>query len=51
MRVSDTFRRGLNRVAEPAVLFPAIGIVMLTAIWAATLGIIKLKHSDAEHVA
>src|ERR1700683_5233259 len=24
---------------------------MLTAIWATTLGIIKLKHSDAEHVA
>src|ERR1700684_3070700 len=49
--VSDTFRRGLNRVAEPAVLFPAIGIVMLTAIWAVTLGVIKLKHSDAEHAA
>ncbi|MGA2190682.1 MAG: ATP-binding protein [Steroidobacteraceae bacterium] len=48
---SDTFRRGLNRVAEPAVLFPAIGIFMLTAIWAVTLEIIKLKHSDAEHVA
>jgi hypothetical protein len=41
----------LNRVAEPAVLFPAIGIVMLTAIWAATFGVVKLKHSDAEHVA
>jgi signal transduction histidine kinase/CheY-like chemotaxis protein len=41
----------LNRVAEPAVLFPAIGIVMLTAIWALTLGIIKLKHFDAEHAA
>jgi signal transduction histidine kinase/DNA-binding response OmpR family regulator len=49
--VLDTFRRGLNRVAEPAVLFPAIAILLVTAIWAATLGIIRLKHSDAEHVA
>jgi len=49
--VSDTFRRGLNRLAEPAILFPAIAILLLTAIWAATLGIIRLRHSDAEHVA
>src|ERR1700730_16001140 len=47
--VSDTFRRGLNRVAEPAVLFPVIAILLLTAVWAATLGLIKLKYSDAEH--
>jgi signal transduction histidine kinase/CheY-like chemotaxis protein/HPt (histidine-containing phosphotransfer) domain-containing protein len=49
--VLDTFRRGLNRVAEPAVLFPVIAILLLTAIWAATLGLIKLKYADAEHVA
>jgi signal transduction histidine kinase/CheY-like chemotaxis protein/HPt (histidine-containing phosphotransfer) domain-containing protein len=49
--VSDTFRRGLNRVAEPAILFPTIAILLLTVIWAATLGIIRLRHSDAEHVA
>jgi len=49
--VSDTFRRGLNRVAEPAILFPVIAILALTAIWAATLGLIKLKYADAEHVA
>src|ERR1700693_2657028 len=49
--VSDTFRRGLNRVAEPAVLFPAIAILLLTATWATTFGIIRLKFSDAEHVA
>jgi signal transduction histidine kinase/CheY-like chemotaxis protein/HPt (histidine-containing phosphotransfer) domain-containing protein len=41
----------LNRVAEPAVLFPVIAILLLAAIWAATLGLIKLKYSDAEHVA
>jgi signal transduction histidine kinase/CheY-like chemotaxis protein/HPt (histidine-containing phosphotransfer) domain-containing protein len=49
--VSDTFHRVLNRVAEPAVLFPVIAILLLAAIWAATLGLIKLKYSDAEHVA
>ena len=51
MPVSDTFRRVLNRATEPAVLFPVIAILLLTAIWAATLGLIKLKHTDAEHVA
>jgi two-component system, NtrC family, sensor kinase len=49
--VADTFRRGLNRVAEPAILFPVTAILLLTAIWASTLGLIKLKHSDAEHAA
>jgi signal transduction histidine kinase/ActR/RegA family two-component response regulator/HPt (histidine-containing phosphotransfer) domain-containing protein len=49
--VADTFRRGLNRVAEPAFLFPVIAILLLTAIWGSTLGLIKLKYSDAEHVA
>ena len=51
MLVLDTFRRGLNRVAEPAVLFPVIAILLLTAIWVSTLGLIKLKHSDAQHAA
>src|ERR1700686_2803849 len=49
--IVDTIRSGLNRVAEPAVLFPVIAILLLTAIWVSTLGLIKLKHSDAEHAA
>src|SRR6202011_5914779 len=49
--VLNTFRRGLNRVAEPAVLSPVIAILLLAAIWVSTLGLIKLKHSDAEHAA
>ena len=49
--IAETIRRGLNRVAEPAVLFPVIAILLLTAIWASTLGLIKLKHSDAAHAA
>ena len=49
--VAETIRRGLNRVAEPAVVFPVIAILLLTAIWASTLGLIKLKRSDAAHAA
>jgi two-component system, NtrC family, sensor kinase len=49
--VADTFHRGLNRVAEPAILFPLIAVLLLAVIWAATLGLMKLQHSDAEHVA
>jgi signal transduction histidine kinase/ActR/RegA family two-component response regulator/HPt (histidine-containing phosphotransfer) domain-containing protein len=49
--VAETFRRGLNRVAEPAFLFPVIAMLLLTAIWGSTLGLIKVKHSDAEHAA
>jgi signal transduction histidine kinase/CheY-like chemotaxis protein/HPt (histidine-containing phosphotransfer) domain-containing protein len=48
---SITLHRVLNRVAEPVVLFPVIAILLVTAIWTATLGFIKLKHSDAEQVA
>jgi len=47
----DTLRRGLNRIAEPAVLFPVVAILLLTAIWVSTLGLIRLKYSDAEHAA
>jgi len=49
--VPDTFHRVLNRATEPVVLFPVIAILLLAAIWAATLGLIKLKYTDAEHVA
>ncbi|GEM_PF-4861508 len=51
MPTSDTFHRALNRATDPAVLFPLIAILVLAAIWEATLGLIKLKYSDAEHVA
>jgi signal transduction histidine kinase/DNA-binding NarL/FixJ family response regulator len=49
--ILDTFRRGMKRVAEPAVLFPVIATLLLTAIWVSTLGLSKLKYSDAEHAA
>lgn len=51
MHVSDLIHRSFNRVTEPAVLFPAIAMLLLAGIWTATLGLIRIKHADAEHVA
>jgi two-component system, NtrC family, sensor kinase len=48
---SGAFHRGLNRLSEPALLFPAIALLLLIVIWAGTLQLIKLKRSDTEHVA
>jgi diguanylate cyclase (GGDEF)-like protein len=49
--VAEKFRRGLNRIVEPGLLFPVIAILSLGFIWAATVELIRIKHSDAEHVA
>jgi signal transduction histidine kinase/CheY-like chemotaxis protein/HPt (histidine-containing phosphotransfer) domain-containing protein len=49
--VSDTFHHGLARVAEPVVLFPVIAVLLLTVIWTATVGLIRLNHTNAEHAA
>jgi diguanylate cyclase (GGDEF)-like protein len=43
--------RGLNRLSEPAVLFPVTAVFLLALIWAATIGFIRLRYSQAEHVA
>lgn len=51
MPVSDTIHHGLTRVAEPVVLFPMIAILLLTVIWTATVGLIRLNHTNAEHAA
>ncbi len=44
-------RRVLARVAEPAVLFPAIAILMLAGIWATTLYLIEVERRAADHTA
>jgi diguanylate cyclase (GGDEF)-like protein len=46
---SHTLHRALSRIAEPALLFPLIAAIVLAAVWTGTLGLIKLKLSDAEH--
>jgi diguanylate cyclase (GGDEF)-like protein len=46
---SHTLHRALSRIAEPALLFPLIAAIVLAVVWTGTLGLIKLKLSDAEH--
>jgi hypothetical protein len=41
----------LGRIAEPQILFPLIALVLLAATWGVTLGLIRIKHADAEHEA
>jgi diguanylate cyclase (GGDEF)-like protein len=43
--------RVIGRAAEPRILFPAVGVLLLVSIWATTIGLIRIKHSDAEHAA
>jgi diguanylate cyclase (GGDEF)-like protein len=43
--------RTLSRATEPQVLFPLIAVLLLAAIWGTTLGLIRIKHSGAEHTA
>lgn len=51
MTLKDTIHRGLHRFADPAVAFPSIAILLLCVIWTVTLGLIRLKDSDAAHAA
>jgi diguanylate cyclase (GGDEF)-like protein len=47
----DAFQRGFGRTAEPQILFPLIAGFLLAVIWATTLGVLKVRHVDAEHTA
>jgi diguanylate cyclase (GGDEF)-like protein len=47
----DSFHRGFGRIAEPQILFPLIAGFLLTVIWGTTLGVLKVRHVDAEHTA
>jgi diguanylate cyclase (GGDEF)-like protein len=49
--VLNPLHRGLRRLADPAVVFPVTAMMLLTVIWTATVELIKLNRSDAEHVA
>jgi diguanylate cyclase (GGDEF)-like protein len=51
VRLADTLHRELSKIAEPALLFPVIAVVLLALVWTATIGLIRLKHADTEHVA
>ncbi len=51
MARTDTIRRILARAADPQVLFPIIAAFLLAIIWISTLGVVRVKHSAAEHAA
>ncbi len=44
-------RRGLARLTEPHVLFPAFALVGLCGIWGATYLLIRAERSNVEHAA
>ncbi|MHB1258299.1 MAG: putative bifunctional diguanylate cyclase/phosphodiesterase [Thiobacillus sp.] len=44
-------RRGLGLATEPHILYPAIAVLALTAIWATTLRQIKVERAAAEYTA
>jgi diguanylate cyclase (GGDEF)-like protein len=47
--LTEALHRRVGRIAEPQILFPLIAVVLLAAMWMATVGIIRLKHTEAEH--
>lgn len=51
MPSKTVFHRALRRLAEPAVLFPVIAVLLLTVIWTATMELVKVKYADAQRAA
>ncbi len=51
MSLRDAFHRGMSRATEPKILFPSITVVLLTAIWVTTFGVLRVRQTDAEHAA
>jgi diguanylate cyclase (GGDEF)-like protein len=49
--LKDAFHRRLGRATEPQILFPLIAVCLLAGIWGTTLNLLKIRHTDAEHVA
>jgi diguanylate cyclase (GGDEF)-like protein len=47
--LSELVHRGWGRVSEPQTLFPLIAVFFLVIIWGTTYGIVRVRHSDAEH--
>jgi diguanylate cyclase (GGDEF)-like protein len=47
----DPINHRIGRVTEPQILFPFIAVLLLTAVWAMTFSIGRVRHSDAVHAA
>jgi hypothetical protein len=50
VRLAQIFHRVLARATEPQVLFTLVGAFLLAVIWATTLEVARVKHSDAQRV-
>ena len=46
--MKHAFHRRLGRATEPQILFPLIAVIWLAITWGVTLGLVKIKHSEAE---
>ncbi len=51
MRRINAFNRGLARLAQPHVLFPAIALMLLVTLWAVLVAMIEMSFSRAEQAA
>lgn len=49
--MQEVLHRRLGRITEPQILFPALALLFLVLIWGTTLGLLRLKRSDAESAA
>jgi diguanylate cyclase (GGDEF)-like protein len=49
--VKEILHRTLGRATEPQILFPLTAVLLLTAIWVTTVGVIRVKRAGAEHAA
>ena len=48
---ATALRHRISLATEPHILYPAIAVLVLTAIWVTTLNLIKVERAAAEHAA
>jgi len=48
---ATALRHRISLATEPHILYPAIAVLVLTAIWVTTLNLIKVERAAAEHTA
>ena len=51
MHIFKALNRGVAVATQPQVLFPLVGVVLLSVIWTLALGMIRLKYAAAEQTA
>ena len=51
MHILKALHRGVAVATQPQVLFPLVGVVLLSVVWALAFGMIRLKYAAAEQTA